>query len=199
MVFRGINNNRVNCSHDRECDCGHPPHCKYIKKENVKWERIVHSSTHKRREVISQSSTKRKRNIKRVRKRKGDGCNSDYCKSPSKDMGNLESVGQSKIRQRDDRSVRFSHQSLERARSRVKFPSLNVIQTGGKMEHFQMHHRMTKGPQSGMSSKKSLQDAKHTHFTKSSSRKKDTEETSTVQASSESCVPTVAKNTANGL
>ena len=87
----------------------------------------------------------------------------------------------------------ISHQSLERARSRVKFPSLNVIQTGGKMEHFQMHHRMTKGPQSGMSSKKSLQDAKHTHFTKSSSRKKDTEETSTVQASSESRVPTVRR------
>ena len=53
----------------------------------------------------------------------------------------------------EKRIMRFSHQSLERAKFRVKFPSLNVIQTGSKNGR---PPNVTKGPQSGMRSKKSL-------------------------------------------
>ena len=49
----------------------------------------------------------------------------------------------------------------------------------------QMHHRLTKALQSGMSSKQSLQGLKHTNYTKSSSRQQDTTVMSTEETSSE--------------
>ena len=52
-----FNYRRENCSHDRECDYLHLPHCKYFQKKHWKLERIVHSYIHQ----IRSTSPKRRR------------------------------------------------------------------------------------------------------------------------------------------
>ena len=61
-----------------------------------------------------------------------------------------------------------------------------------------MHHRMTKGLRSGMSSKKSFEGIEHSNFAKSSSSQKDTA-IPPKKNFSRSYVPTKAKSTARGL
>ena len=97
----------------------------------------------------------------RVRTREGNGCNCKYCKSPSKVYSeklfhfqnymnshltaerNFEQLRRARTLVKgilalkrklssEQGRIKFSHQSLERARFRDTFPSLSVIQTGSK-------------------------------------------------------------------
>ena len=125
--------------------------------------------------------------------------------------GNLEQVEQFKMAIKvilapknetsvREESVRSSHQSLERANFREKFPSVNVIQTSsknGRSPTAPPHDK--KSRQSGMRSKKILQGMEQTNFTKSSSRRKDTTKMTTRTIFFRSYVPTGAKSTATGL
>ena len=69
VVFRGINYNGVNCSHDRECDCGHPPHCKYFKKDKCQMRKdgsFIHSQ--KKRSDLPVLNEKKKEHQKSSKK-----------------------------------------------------------------------------------------------------------------------------------
>ena len=59
-------------------------------------------------------------------------------------------IKQNKTSKMPMKGIRFSHQSLDKAKFTDTFPTLNVIQTGGK----KWDHLMNKGLQSAMRSKK---------------------------------------------
>ena len=140
--------------------CWHLPHCKYFKKDKCQMVKRLSVHTLTKEESIYQSKRKSKGN--RVRERKDNGCNCEFLQITSprtssgelwqletsmnthlKAKGNLGQVGQSKMpikvilapkneTSAREESVSSSHQSLERANFRDKFPSLNVIQTSSK-------------------------------------------------------------------
>ena len=64
---------RGNCSHDRECDYWHLPHCKYSKKNTCEMRKDL---------PFIHSQYKGKRKI--VRKREGNDCYCEYCKSSTR-------------------------------------------------------------------------------------------------------------------
>ena len=96
---------------------------------SVKWERIVHSCTHRKRSTSPKDNGKGKESQK-----KSNGCNYIFCKSPSEDNVRqalaIRNVHEHLLAEK--KSIRFSHQSLERAKFREKCPSLNVTQTASK-------------------------------------------------------------------
>ena len=193
--------NRGNCSDDRECDCWHlhirntwmkHMHCKHFKNdecETVQKEKVKERSPKKVTVAVV--------NIAYHCPRTTSGKLLQFHEHPLvKAEGNLERMRRSKVPLKgilafkrellsEKKSIRFSHQSLKRAKFRDEFPSLNVIHQCSKNGSSPNAPRMTEGLQSGMRSKKSLQGKKHTNFTKRSSRWKESSVMSTKQTSSE--------------
>ena len=139
--------------------------------------------------------------------REGNGCNCEYCKSPSsKAEGNLEEIRRARTSMKgfiglernlpsEEGRIKFIYQILEGARFRDKFLSLRLA---ARTEDLHMHHT-TRHVQSEMRSKKSLHGMEHTNFTKSSSRPKDKTRMSTRRNFFSNDVTTEAKNTATDL
>ena len=141
-----------NCSRERKCDCWHLAALQILQEKHMSnEERIVHLYNHNRRIDLPVQTEKVK---EKSPKRKCNGCNCEYCKSPSDDYvrktvairnfhehphaSRGKQVGQSKMPMKsilalkrklpsEKRSIRFSHQSLEKAKFRDKLPSLSVI------------------------------------------------------------------------
>ena len=143
IVLR-VSTTRGNCCHDRACDCWYPPHCKYFKTEDMSNGKGL--SIHTLKKEVSIYQSERKRYSKEVRIRESSGCNCECCKSPSEDHSKLptsrmwrqstmpmESIlALCRKLPSEKAGIRNPFQSLERAKFRNKFPSLNVIQTSSK-------------------------------------------------------------------
>ena len=129
----------------------------YSKKDKCEMEKGLSIHPPTKEETIYQSSMKGELS-KIIRQRKSISCNCEYRKSPPQECfrkalafepssnshlkaeGNLEQVGWSTMPMKgiialrrnhpsEKESIRFSRQCFEGAKSRDKFPSLNVIQT----------------------------------------------------------------------
>ena len=133
-------------------------------KAHVKWERIVHSHIHQKKNRSTRPSgtgegkgyEKEKAMVAVVkianhRQRSGSG---KFFNTHLKAEGNIEQVEQSAVSVKgihafmrklpsEKISIIFSYQSLERATIRDQFPSVKVIQTNSKNDLQMHHHRMT--------------------------------------------------------
>ena len=145
-----VNCKRGTISHNRECDCWRLTDCKYFQERLVRKRKGLSICSPAQDENDLLVLTGKKEVKHNIPTRIGIGCNCEHCKSQFKDYfrkalqvetsrsthskakGNLEQVEQSTTSMKgilalrrtlssEKVSIRFSHQSLERAKFRDKF------------------------------------------------------------------------------
>ena len=159
-----------NCSHDRESDYWHSPHCKYFKKDESGMGKdcpFVHPQTKERSTSYHNNPTTKKLLVqqwilritaptRKPRRTFEQVVQSARWKLPSEKLG-----------------VRCSGQSLERAKFRDKFPSRYVIQTGTRIaRHFYAPPYDQKVYRVEWGARRVCTAWKHTNLARTSSRQK---------------------------
>ena len=198
VLLQCLNYKRGKCSHDRECDYSQPPHCKYFKNDICQMGKDCPLAKEKR----STNPQRKEKGKAKVTENKGQVTvaivnianhrprNKYFRKAFAirnfvlRNDHKKASCAQTETFVRKDKhkipTAEFGESKIQGQKS----ISERNANRWDKPENRQMDHRMTKSSQSGMRSKKSLQDFKHTNIKKRSSRRKDTTEMSTVQTSS---------------